>query len=224
MTVSGKQLLLEAALRLTANNRNLKSLGIRELAREAGLNPNTFYRHFSDIDDLGLAAIDQLAARLRQPLRHLRREAACRAEEASHADGPELFGVSLGRGRKVCHQTVVLFFDFVADNPQAIMLGVRELQGPSAVLREALHLMISGLATDMAEDIIELELLPRRVDPQAIEQVARLITRNLLQMSLDYINQPEQRDSIRALAEEQVVMLFTGAMVLHEAGQLKLPV
>ncbi len=224
MTVSGKQLLLEAALRLTSSNRSLDSLGIRELAREAGLNPNTFYRHFTNIDDLGLTAIHQLAAKLRQPLRDLRREAASRAEGGDHAGGPALFGINLGRGRRVCHQTVVLFFDFVAGNPQAIMLGVRELQGPSAVLREALHRVISELATDMAEDIIEFELLPKSVDAQAIEQVAKLITRNLLQMSLDYINQPEQRDSIRALAEEQVVMLFTGAMVLHEAGQLKLPV
>ena len=38
----GKRLLMDAALRLTSTSRSLSSLGLRELAREAGLNPNTF--------------------------------------------------------------------------------------------------------------------------------------------------------------------------------------
>lgn len=224
VNLSGKQLLLEAALRLTSGNRSLSSLGLRELAREAGLNANTFYRHFKDVDDLGLCAIRDVTAKLRQPLRDLRREAALRAGFDEDVGGPEFLGVSFNRGRRVCHQTVNLFFDFVADNPAAIVLGVRELHGPSAVLRAALRDVMSDLAADMAEDIIEFKLLPTVVHPQAVVQVSNLISRNLFQMSLDYIGQPEQRDTIRALAEEQVVMLFTGAAFLHSLGQLKLPV
>lgn len=224
MTGSGKQLLLEAALRLTANNRYLSSLGLRELAREAGLNPNTFYRHFKDVDGLGLTVIRQVATELRQPLRDLRREAAARAAEEVSANEPKLLGISFNRGRSVCRQTVRLFFDFVAANPQAIMLGVRELHGPSALLREALREVMTDLAADMAEDIIEFKLMPQAVDVRAIGQVSNLITRNLFQMSQDYIGQPEQRDSICALAEEQIVMLLTGATVLQSLGQLKLQV
>ena len=65
----GKRLLMEAALRLTSTSRSLSSLGLRELAREAGLNPNTFYRHFRDVDDLGLAVIRDISTQLREPLR-----------------------------------------------------------------------------------------------------------------------------------------------------------
>ena len=50
----GKRALLDAAERLASSSRCLTSLGLRELAREAGLNPNTFYRHFRDMEDLGL--------------------------------------------------------------------------------------------------------------------------------------------------------------------------
>ena len=50
----GKRQLMAAALRLSSTSRSLSNLGLRELAREAGLNPNTFYRHFRDVDDLGM--------------------------------------------------------------------------------------------------------------------------------------------------------------------------
>ncbi|MDF5872783.1 TetR family transcriptional regulator [Pseudomonas aeruginosa] len=57
----GKRALLEAALRLGSSSRSLGAIGLRELAREAGLNPNTFYRHFRDIDDLGLTMIRDIS-------------------------------------------------------------------------------------------------------------------------------------------------------------------
>lgn len=222
MTAPGKRLLLEAALRLTSTHRSLSSLGLRELAREAGLNPNTFYRHFRDVDDLGLTIIAELNTLLRQPLRDLRREAAQRAVKDKGAMLPKLLGIDLGRGRRVCHETVKLFFDFAAEHPEAFIIGVRELHGASPVLREALRQVMDDFASDMAEDLIELELLPGIVSAATVRQVSGLISRNLFEMSLDYIGQPQQREAIRALAEEQVLMLFTGASVLQGMGQLRL--
>jgi TetR/AcrR family transcriptional regulator, fatty acid biosynthesis regulator len=220
---TGKRLLLEAALRLTSDSRSLSSLGLRELAREAGLNPNTFYRHFSDIDDLGLTVIRQISLRLRQPLRDLRREAAARAVQ-ERGEGPaRLFGIDLERGRRVCHETVQLFFDFVQANAEAFILGVRELHGASPVLRAALHEVMEEFAADMAEDIVAFKLLPDIVPPPVVLQVSSLISRNLFQLSLDYLGEPQRRLAIRALAEEQIVMLFTGASVLQGLGQLQLP-
>ena len=66
---SGRQKLMEAALELAATTRSLASLGLREVARHAGLNPNTFYRHFKDFDDLGVAMLDELGTELRAGLR-----------------------------------------------------------------------------------------------------------------------------------------------------------
>ena len=51
--------------------RSLNALSLRELAREAGLNPNTFYRHFKDFDELGMAIIEEMSREIRQPLRAL---------------------------------------------------------------------------------------------------------------------------------------------------------
>ncbi|TRO40261.1 TetR family transcriptional regulator [Pseudomonas sp. ALS1131] len=218
----GKRLLMDAALRLTSTSRSLSSLGLRELAREAGLNPNTFYRHFRDVDDLGLTVIGEITRLLRQPLRDLRREAAQRAVRDNGPTVPKLLGIDLGRGRRVCHETVQLFFDFVAEHPEAFIIGVRELHGASPVLREALRQVMDDFAEDMAEDIIEFKLLPGIVSASAVHQVSGIISRSLFEQSLDYIGQPQRRDAIRALAEEQIVMLFTGASVLRSMGQLRL--
>jgi TetR/AcrR family transcriptional regulator, fatty acid biosynthesis regulator len=220
----GKRLLLEAALRLTSTSRSLSTLGLRELAREAGLNPNTFYRHFKDVDDLGLTVIREISTQLRQPLRDLRREAAERAVQSSEQSAAQLFGIDLARGRRVCHETVQLFFAFVGENAAAFIIGVRELHGASPVLRAALQQIMDEFGADMAEDIRAFKLLPEMVEPAVVLQVSNLISRNLFQLSLDYIGQPERRAAICALAEEQVVMLFTGASVLQGLGQLKLPV
>ncbi|ANI15883.1 TetR family transcriptional regulator [Pseudomonas citronellolis] len=213
----GKRLLMEAALRLASSRRSLSSIGLRELAREAGLNPNTFYRHFADVDDLGLAIIRDIATQLRQPLRELRREAAGRAPAAGGAAATPL-GLDFARGQRVCEETVRLFFDFVERHPEAFIIGVRELHGPSAVLREALGQVMDDFGADMAEDIALFRLLPE-VPAQEVAQLSRLISRQLFQLSLDYLELPEgQRGEVCALAERQVLLLFTGAAVLQALG------
>lgn len=216
---AGKRALIDAALRLAASRRSLSSLGLRELAREAGLNPNTFYRHFSDVDDLGLAIIRDIATQLRQPLRDLRREAAERAlSVASAASVP--FGLDLERGQRVTRETVRLFFDFVERNPQAFIIGVRELHGPSPVLREALARVMDEFGEDMAEDIRQFHLLPD-VEVGELDQLSRLISRQLFQQSLDYLERPpELREEVCALAQRQILLLFTGVAVLQTLGML----
>ncbi len=116
-----------------------------------------------------------------------------------------------------------MFFDFVAENPEAFILGVRELHGASPVLRAALEELMEAFGADMAEDILELKLLPDSVSRGAVIQVSNLISRTLFQQSLDYLGHAQRRSLIRTLAEEQILMLFAGASVLQSLGQLQLP-
>ncbi|MCP8467189.1 TetR family transcriptional regulator [Pseudomonas sp. ZM23] len=216
---AGKRALIDAALRLASSRRSLSSLGLRELAREAELNPNTFYRHFVDVDDLGLAIIRDISAQLRQPLRDLRREAAERAQPGQGAASVP-FGLDLERGRRVTRETVRLFFGFVERNPQAFIIGVRELHGPSPVLRAALARVMDDFGEDMAEDIRQFHLLPE-VDEEELSRLSRLISRQLFQQSLDFLELPlDRRGEICRLAERQILLLFTGVAVLHTFGML----
>ena len=56
-----------------------------------------------------------------------------------------------------------------------------------------------------------------------MRQISHLISQGLFSQVLGYLAQPEQQTKIRALAEEQIIMLFTGAAVLQSLGQLQLP-
>ncbi|MDP3845054.1 MAG: TetR family transcriptional regulator [Pseudomonas sp.] len=219
----GKRQLMAAALRLSSTSRSLSSIGLRELAREAGLNPNTFYRHFRDVDDLGMALIEDISTQLRQPLRELRREAAARAACCDLEKQPMLFGIDMQRGRRVTHETVQLFFDFVDQHPTAFLIGVRELHGASPRLRQALISVMDEFAEDMTEDIGNFKLLPANLDATQVRQISYMVSHNLFGQVLDYLAQPARQTSIRALAEEKILMLFAGAAVLQSLGQLQLP-
>ena len=217
----GKRLLMEAALDLTANTRSLGAFSLRELARNAGLNPNTFYRHFKDFDELGLAIIEDMMAQIRQPLRDLRREAAESvvppgSPPISWQENPRLNFV---RSLQVSNVTVELFFKFVESNPKAFILGVRELHGSSPVLRKALRKLMKGFAHDMAEDIEVLGLLPK-LDPASLLSVSEVISRELFQLSMDYIEEPERRDEICQQAGVSIVNLTMGSAVI--AGHVDL--
>jgi AcrR family transcriptional regulator len=57
--------LLRAALRLAAEH-GFASLGLREVARESGIAPTSFYRHFADMPELGDALVKEIGELLRR--------------------------------------------------------------------------------------------------------------------------------------------------------------
>ena len=217
----GKTLLMEAALALVVRTRSLQALGIREIGREAGLNPNTFYRHFKNLDELGLAIIENVVQELREPLRKLRLEAMdSLLEKGQSVSGQSIGGFVLERIRHVVRVTVRLFLEFSAKRPNAFMLGVRELHGASPILRKALREAMAQFVDDMAEDIRNRNLLPTLSDDR-LQQLCTITIRELFILSMDYIEHKDQREQIAQDAESLVVTLISGAVALTslEASQ-----
>ena len=68
-----RERILDAAGRLMADGRGLDSLGLREVAREAGLAATSLYNHFPDMEALGLALIDRACFHLRSSMAEGRR-------------------------------------------------------------------------------------------------------------------------------------------------------
>lgn len=60
---------MEAAFSQLSAERSFASLSLREVAREAGIAPTSFYRHFRDVDELGLTMVDESGLMLRQLMR-----------------------------------------------------------------------------------------------------------------------------------------------------------
>lgn len=66
--------ILDAALALSEDS-TLVALSLRQVAKEVGIVPTAFYRHFPSIEDLGLALVEESLDTLRGLLRELRRTA-----------------------------------------------------------------------------------------------------------------------------------------------------
>lgn len=64
--------LIAAALALVGPHRSVWTLGLREVAREARIAPNSFYRHFRDIDELAVTLIERAGSSLRAVIRQVR--------------------------------------------------------------------------------------------------------------------------------------------------------
>jgi AcrR family transcriptional regulator len=191
---------VQAALRLITETRSLTSLGLRELAREAGLNPNTFYRHFRNLDEFGLQVLGYIAEDMKAGVRQLR-QMADSSEQASH-------------------DTVTFVYHYFLANPAATTVAVRELHGPSPVLRRALEAQLDASAREMAEDILERGLVPG-VDEVMVQEISNMTIRYILFRAMDYIEKPEQRERIQVETERFINRQFRGALIEElDSGQI----
>jgi TetR/AcrR family transcriptional regulator, fatty acid biosynthesis regulator len=200
---AGKRKLIEAALRLTAGGRSFASLGLRELAREAGLNPNTFYRHFSALDELAREAVESVSRRLR-PM--LRRERWLAAHDEPHS---------------VPRRACTAFFAFALENREAFLSALAEYHGTSPALREAVRANLHEVSAEMADDVVQLALMPT-LSRETIDEVCTQIVLQLFHLSAEYIDADAgRRDALVDYAERFIVRLFAGAILLaqHEAGR-----
>ncbi|WP_109340058.1 HTH-type transcriptional repressor FabR [Saliniradius amylolyticus] len=119
-----RRAIIDAAFGLLNEQRSLSSVSLREIARAAGIAPTSFYRHFDDIDDLGLTLVDEAGLALRQLMRQAR----------SRIDA----------GGGVISTSVITFMEFIESNTNEFRLLLREHSGTSpafraAVLREIQH-------------------------------------------------------------------------------------
>lgn len=189
----GKLKLVQAALKLATETRNLTSLGLRELAREAGLNPNTFYRHFKNLDELGLQVLGYIAEEMKTGVRELRKV----------ADSSEQAAAS----------TVAFVYNYFLENRAATTVAVRELYGPSPLLRRALESQLDASAREMAEDIMAMNLVSSRLPAQTVQEISHMTIRYLLFRAMDYIEKPEQRAAIQQETERFINRQFRGALL-----------
>ncbi|RMS38985.1 TetR family transcriptional regulator, partial [Pseudomonas coronafaciens pv. garcae] len=67
-----RRALLDAAHQLMESGRGFGSLSLREVARTAGIVPTGFYRHFEDMDQLGLALVSEVGQTFRETIRLVR--------------------------------------------------------------------------------------------------------------------------------------------------------
>ena len=131
--------LLGAALHLAAAH-GFASLGLREVSREAGIAPTSFYRHFADMEELGTALIRELVGAVRRAL-STRMLAASRAEVVT---------VLVDDAIAAAVREPELMRFIVAERTGASRGFRALLRGELTALAHALHQACTGEASDAA--------------------------------------------------------------------------
>ena len=126
--------LLDSAFSQLSADRSFSSLSLREVAREAGIAPTSFYRHFKDMDELGLTMVDEGGLLLRQLMRQARQRIA---KEGS-----------------VIRTSVETFMEFIESSPNVFRLLLRERSGTSPEFRAAVAREIQHFVAELSEYLV----------------------------------------------------------------------
>ena len=129
-----RRAIINAALTLSAE-RGFSGLSLRSVTKAAGIAPTSFYRHFADMDELGLALVDEVGMSLRQLVRAARRRIEVRG------------------GGSVIRASIETFLEFVEGNENLLRLLLGEGSGSTAHFRRAIAKEIQRFTNDLVEDL-----------------------------------------------------------------------
>lgn len=192
-----KEELFQAALNLIGPAKSIAALSLREVAREAGIAPNSFYRHFKDIDELAIELIERSGIVLRQILH----EARLKASKQS----------------SIIRTSVEVFIEQLDADEGNLSLLLREGYTGSKSYKEAVERQLNFFQQELQEDLIVLERLNRSKIAHP-DLVAKAITQLVFNMGAKVIDMPSEERKV--VAEQTMIMLrmiLEGARHLDEA-------
>lgn len=184
-----RQALLRAALKLLSRN-SFDSISLREVTKEAGISPTAFYRHFDDMEELGLELVDESFGSLREMLREARSDPAL----ITNAIDKSVETVVLSAERNKLH------FRFIA----------RERYGGVKRIRKAIRRQLQLFADELS---IDLAVFPFVKDWSVDDRrmLASLIAETMVHMAAELLEaDPSERDEIIERARQQLVLVNLG--------------
>jgi AcrR family transcriptional regulator len=193
-----RQALLDTALALL-EDRSLDSLGLREITRAVGLVPTAFYRHFPDVESLGVALVEQCLGGLRTAVRSVRDGSA--GSDAVIGRSLEVLVTQLNARRE--------HFRFIARERHGGVGRVRR------AIREQLDLSAAELATDLLTDRLPHAARLERWAPQDLRMLADLIVNHMVGTAAALLEVPPGDRDAEAealdLAERQLRLIALGS-------------
>ncbi|MDB5987285.1 MAG: TetR family transcriptional regulator [Nevskia sp.] len=196
-----RRALLDAALELMQGERSFSSVSLREVTRSAGVVPAAFYRHFTGMEELGLALVDDSFKTLRRSMR----EARAAALPATH----------------LIRRSVETFLGYAQTHRRHFQFIAKERFGGSSVIRFAVrkevHLFTSELSTDLARFP-----LAGKISTEDLQMIAGLVVQTVLMATEVFLdmpqNDPEDAAQLYQQTEKQLRLIFIGAQGWRSKG------
>lgn len=189
-----RRALLDAALQLLEGERSFSSLSLREVTKTAGITPAAFYRHFSGMETLGHALIEDSFESLHQLMRQAR---------AGQLPSTHMIKAS-----------VTIFLDHVdAHRPHFRFIAKERFSG-SSVIRIAIRKEIRLWIGDLAVDLSRFPALSR-FSADDLQMLAGMMVQTVVGATELLLDTPPGDASalqrIYRLAEKQMRLLMLGA-------------
>ncbi len=192
--------IIRAALTLLGPHRSVSSLSLREIAREAGIAPNSFYRQFRDVDELAVALIELAGESLRRIIGQARLRAVS--------------------GRSVVRGSVEAFMDQLQSDDKFLHILLREGSVGSDAFKQAVDRQLNFFEEELQGDLIRVAQM-RGTGLHEPALTAKAITRLVFAMGTSAMDMP--RDQLPALTEQLVIMvrmIMTGTQAMAEHPDL----
>lgn len=183
--------LIEVALKLSAQ-KGFSALSLREVALAAELTPAAFYRHFRDMEELGLSLLDEVGLSLRRLLRNARKN----AQETKSG---------------LTEFSIQTFMNYVNDNSNLFRLLLGERQGASSSFRKAIHAEIDLFVGELTEDLERISKINRQTFRHP-SLAAEAIVAVVFTVGAEALDLPKHKqESLMTRLVEEVNMILRGA-------------
>ena len=193
-----KEELFQATLNLIGPQKSISSLSLREIAREAGIAPNSFYRHFRDIDELAIALIDRAGLVLRKIIREARLQAS--------------------KQQSIIRSSVEVFIQQLDADEGNLSLLLREGYTGSTSYKAAVDRQLNFFQQELQEDLIRLEQMNNGKISHA-DIAAKATTQLVFNMGAKVIDlSAEQRIEVAEQTMIMIRMILEGARHLDESS------
>lgn len=191
--------LLSAALELMSEGRGFGALSLREITARAGVVPATFYRHFANVDELGLALVEESGVMLRRLLRDVRRTGL----------PPTAMLLT----------SVKIYRQFIEEHRAHFLFVVTERSGGSPILRAAVRREELHFSHEMALDSRQAGLMPG-LSSQALEMTCTLVVGTMMFAASELLDLPKNQPKLETEWVERFVrqlrLIFLGARAWRE--------
>jgi AcrR family transcriptional regulator len=188
-----RRAILDAALALSAET-GMAGLSLRSVAKEVGIVPTAFYRHFASMEELGVALVGESFASLRQVLRDLRRDMQV---DRVIADSVEILARHAQERRS--------HFLFIG----------RERVGGLVPVQDAIRHELGLFERELAMDVARLPGV-EEWSSEDLQALANLIVKSMVETAVELITLPPHRPDLRArvveTAETQLRMVVIGGI------------
>ena len=187
-----RRAIIDAAIGQLGESKSFASLSLREVSREAGIAPTSFYRHFKDMEELGLTLVDESGLTLRQVMRKGRQR--------------------LQKSGSVIATSVKTFLEFTQANPNMFRILFHERSGTTRALRVAVAREIQYFVVELTDYIQHNGFDQESAYAQAEAMVAVIFNAGAESIAA----KPKQRKELEQRAILQLRFIATGALRLKE--------